>query len=36
MSRYHRSEDDVPDGLRIPHWSWDGLVDDAYLGGGQI
>jgi hemoglobin len=27
MSRYHRSADDVPDGLRIPHWSWDGLVD---------
>jgi len=27
MARYHRSEDDVPDGLRIPHWSWDGLVD---------
>jgi hemoglobin len=26
MSRYHRSEDDVPDGLRIPHWSWDGLI----------
>ena len=26
MSRYHRSADDVPDGLRIPHWSWDGLV----------
>lgn len=25
MSRYHRSADDVPDGLRIPHWSWDGL-----------
>jgi hemoglobin len=24
MSRYHRSPDDVPDGLRIPHWSWDG------------
>ena len=24
MSRYHRSEDDVPDGLHIPHWSWDG------------
>ena len=23
MSRYHRSADDVPDGLRIPHWSWD-------------
>jgi hemoglobin len=27
MSRYHRSPDDVPDGLRIPLWSWDGLVD---------
>ena len=26
MSRYHRSEEDVPDGLSIPHWSWDGLV----------
>jgi len=26
MSRYHRSADDVPDGLTIPHWSWDGLV----------
>lgn len=26
MSHYHRSADDVPDGLRIPHWSWDGLV----------
>jgi hemoglobin len=26
MSRYHRSADDVPAGLRIPHWSWDGLV----------
>ena len=25
MSRYHRSADDVPDGLRVPHWSWDGL-----------
>jgi hemoglobin len=25
MSRYHRSADDVPDGLRMPHWSWDGL-----------
>jgi hemoglobin len=28
MSRYHRSPDDVPDGLRIPHWSWGGLVND--------
>ena len=27
MSRYHDSADDVPDGLRIPHWSWDGLVE---------
>jgi hemoglobin len=26
MSRYHQSEEDVPDGLRIPRWSWDGLV----------
>lgn len=26
MSRYHRSADDVPDGLEIPEWSWDGLV----------
>ena len=25
MSAYHRSPDDVPDGLRIPRWSWDGL-----------
>ena len=26
MARYHHSADDVPDGLRFPHWSWDGLV----------
>ena len=25
MARYHRSKDDVPDGLSIPRWSWDGL-----------
>jgi hemoglobin len=25
MARYHRSADDVPDGLSIPQWSWDGL-----------
>ena len=25
MSSYHRSADDVPDGLPIPHWSWNGL-----------
>jgi len=26
MSRYHDSADDVPDGLDLPKWSWDGLV----------
>jgi hemoglobin len=25
MSGYHESADDVPEGLSIPHWSWDGL-----------
>lgn len=25
MARYHRSADEVPSGLAIPHWSWDGL-----------
>lgn len=34
MSRYHRSADDVPDGLRIPRWSWDGLVDGSGPGSG--
>ncbi len=28
MSRYHRSADEVPDGLLIPRWSWDGLVGE--------
>ncbi|MBO0714053.1 MAG: group II truncated hemoglobin [Acidimicrobiales bacterium] len=27
MARYHRSADDVPTGLPIPHWSWNGLVE---------
>lgn len=27
MSRYHRSADDVPSGLKIPHWSWEGLEE---------
>ena len=27
MSRYHHSADDVPDGLSIPRWSWDGLQE---------
>jgi hemoglobin len=26
MAQYHESADDVPDGLPIPRWSWDGLV----------
>jgi len=25
MARYHQSADDVPSGLSIPKWSWDGL-----------
>jgi hemoglobin len=28
MNRYHHSRDDVPDGLEIPKWSWEGLVGD--------
>jgi hemoglobin len=27
MYRYHQSADDVPDGLTIPRWSWDGLQE---------
>jgi hemoglobin len=29
MSRYHVSADDVPAGLRISRWSWEGLVEEA-------
>jgi hemoglobin len=29
MSRYHHSASDVPDGLTIPHWSWEGLVSET-------
>jgi hemoglobin len=29
MTRYHASAEDVPDGLAITHWSWDGRVDDG-------
>lgn len=29
ISRYHESADDVPAGLSIPRWSWDGLVGGA-------
>jgi hemoglobin len=25
LARYHGSADEVPRGLSIPHWSWDGL-----------
>jgi hemoglobin len=25
MTAYHASADDVPDGMSIPRWSWDGL-----------
>ena len=28
MARYHRSADDVPEGLSIPRWSWDGHQPD--------
>ncbi len=27
MARYHRSAEDVPEGLTIPRWSWDGLQE---------
>lgn len=32
MYAYHDSADHVPDGLRIPHWPWDGLVTDDCRG----
>ena len=32
MSRYHESADDVPEGLSIPRWSWDGLQHRADSG----
>ena len=35
VSRYHASANDVPDGLRIPHWSWDGLIEQADVGGSR-
>ena len=34
MSRYHESADDVPDGLRIPRWSWAGPVTETEPGHG--
>jgi hemoglobin len=33
MSSYHWSADDVPDGLSIPHWSWEGLVHETHNDG---
>lgn len=33
MARYPGSVDDVPSGLGIPRWSWDGLVADPVTGG---
>ena len=29
MARYHSSADDVPNGLQIPRWSWEGLLSTA-------
>jgi hemoglobin len=29
MSRYHHSADDVPDGMSVPRWSWEGLASTA-------
>lgn len=34
MSCYHRSAEDVPDGLRIPRWSWQGHVNTLDRDGG--
>jgi hemoglobin len=34
MVRYEASAEDVPDGLRLPHWSWDGLVAGSGPDGG--
>ncbi len=28
MARYHHGADEVPEGLKIPQWSWDGLVGE--------
>jgi len=29
MARHHHSAADVPEGMRIPQWSWEGLVSGA-------
>jgi hemoglobin len=28
MAHFHGSAAAVPDGLRVPRWSWDGLVEE--------
>src|SRR5262249_8626980 len=33
MSRYHESADDVPEGLSIPRWSWDGPQPESSVEG---
>ncbi len=33
MARYHESADDVPEGLGIPKWSWNGLVSATETAG---
>lgn len=33
MARYHDSAEDVPSGLRIPRWSWQGLVSEGETDG---
>jgi hemoglobin len=32
MARYHESADDVPEGLRLPKWSWEGLSQETRPG----
>lgn len=37
LATYHHSPDEVPDGLTVPRWSWDGLVagtDARHTAGG--
>jgi hemoglobin len=35
MARYHRSAEDVPERLRIPKWSWHGLLNGEALPPGK-
>jgi len=36
MARYHHSADDVPSGLAIPRWSWDGLLAEGGAGDAAV